>query len=130
MSRRFLRRLTAGLTVSLSIGLLLNLAFTAGLFTRLQQQSTDFLFKARGELPASRTIIVAVDDRTLQELGEYGRFFTWPRSLHAQIINQLREGRARTVALDILFDVPAIGDDELIQAISTHGNVEIGRAHV
>jgi adenylate cyclase len=94
-----------------------------GLFTRFQQQSTDFLFKARGELPANRTVLVAVDDRTLQELSEHGRFFTWPRSLHAQVIEQLTVARARTIVLDILFDVPASGDAELIQAITAHGNV-------
>jgi adenylate cyclase len=123
MSRRIVRRLLAGLGVSFALGLLLNVAFVLGLFTRFQQQSTDFLFKARGELPASRTVLVAIDDRTLQELSEYGRFFTWPRSLHAQVIEQLTQARARTIALDILFDVPAPGDAELIQAIAAHGNV-------
>src|SRR5690349_2774835 len=123
MSRRFLRRLLAGLSLSLTLGLLLNMAFVNGLFTRFQQQSTDFLFKARGELPSSRTVLVAIDDKTLQEMPEYGRFFTWPRSLHAKVIEHLTEAKARTIALDILFDVPAHGDDELIQAITAHGNV-------
>jgi len=123
MSRRFLRRLFVGLSLSLSLGLLLNLAFLGGLFTRFQQQSTDFLFKARGDLTASRTVIVGVDDRSLQELRDYGRFFTWPRTLHAQVIEQLTQARARTIALDILFDAPALGDDELVQAMAAHGNV-------
>ncbi|MFN0074606.1 MAG: CHASE2 domain-containing protein [Chloroflexota bacterium] len=123
MSRRFLRRLLAGLSLSLGLGLLLNIAFMNGLFTRFQQQSTDFLFKARGDLPASRTVIVGVDDRSLHELSENGRFFTWPRTLHAQIIEQLTQARARTIAIDILFDVSAPGDAELIQAIAAHGNV-------
>jgi adenylate cyclase len=123
MSRRFLRRLLAGLSLSLTLGLLLNMAFLNGLFTRFQQQSTDFLFKARGELPSSRTVLVAIDDKTLQEMPEYGRFFTWPRTLHARVIENLTQARARTIALDILFDVPAPGDEELIQAIAAHGNV-------
>ena len=123
MSRRFLRRLLAGLSLSLTLGLLLNMAFLNGLFTRFQQQSTDFLFKARGELPSSRTVLVAIDDKTLAEMPEYGRFFTWPRSLHAQVIEHLTEAKARTIALDILFDVPAPGDAELIQALTAHGNV-------
>jgi CHASE2 domain-containing sensor protein len=123
MSQRFLRRLLVGLSLSFALGLLLNVAFVNGLFTRFQQQSTDFLFKARGDLPANRTVLVAVDDRTLQELSEHGRFFTWPRSLHAQVVEQLTQARARTIAMDILFDVPAPGDAELIQAITAHGNV-------
>lgn len=123
MSQRFLRRLLAGLSVSLGLAVLLNLTLAAGLFTRFQQQSTDFLFKARGELPASRTVIVGIDDRTLRELGEHGRFFTWPRTLHAQVIEELTRARARTIAFDILFDAPAVGDAELIQAITAHGNV-------
>ena len=53
MSRRFLRRLLVGLSLSFALGMLLNLAFLNGLFTRFQQQSTDFLFKARGEIPAA-----------------------------------------------------------------------------
>ncbi|HEX3244992.1 MAG TPA: adenylate/guanylate cyclase domain-containing protein [Chloroflexota bacterium] len=123
MSRRFTRRLLVGLGLSLGLAFILDLAFMNGLFTRFQQQSTDFLFKARGELPASRTVIVAVDDRSLAELSEYGRFFTWPRSLHAQVIQQLTQARARTIAFDVLFDVPAPGDAELIQAMTAHGNV-------
>src|SRR5262245_42775268 len=100
MSRRFLRRLLVGLSLSFALGLLLNIAFLGGLFTRFQQQSTDFLFKARGDLPASRVVIVGVDDRSLQELSDNGRFFTWPRTLHAQVIEQLTQARARTIAFD------------------------------
>jgi adenylate cyclase len=123
MNRRLQRRLLAGLSISLLCATVLNLAFGASLFTRFQQQSTDFLFKARGQQQSTRTVIVAVDDRTLQELGDYGRFFTWPRTLHAEVVRQLTAARARTIVFDILFDAPAQGDAELIEAIAAHGNV-------
>src|SRR4051812_18972520 len=113
MNRRLQRRLLAGLCISLLCATVLNIAFPLGLFTRFQQQSTDFLFKARGQQQSTRTVIVAVDDRSLRELAEYGRFFTWPRDLHAEVVRQLTTARARTIVFDILFDAPAPGDAEL-----------------
>lgn len=123
MSRRLQRRLLVSVGIAVLVGAVLGATYSAGLFTRFQQQSTDFLFKARGELAANRTVIVGVDDRSLRELSEYGRFFTWPRSLHAQVVDQLTQARARTIVFDVLFDAPAAGDAELIQAIANHGNV-------
>lgn len=123
MNRRLQRRLLAGLFISLLCATVLNLAFHAGLFTRFQQQSTDFLFKARGQQQSTRTVIVAVDDRTLRELADYGRFFTWPRNLHAEVVRQVTAARARTIVFDVLFDAPAPGDADLIEAIAAHGNV-------
>ena len=69
-------------------------------------------------------MLVAIDDKSIVELKSYGRFFGWPRSLHAAVVRQLAEARARTVVFDVLFDVPSEDDAELAAAIDD----AVGRA--
>jgi CHASE2 domain-containing sensor protein len=47
-------------------------------------------------------IIVAIDDRSLAELGRW----PWPRSHHARLIETLSAAGARTIGLDIIFAEP------------------------
>src|SRR5688572_32686770 len=86
----------------------------------MQRQASDNLFFKAREVspePSQHVVIVAVDDRSLIELKQYGRFFYWPRTLHADVIRQLSEARARTIAFDVLFDAEGEGDQELVDAI-------------
>jgi diguanylate cyclase (GGDEF)-like protein len=54
---------------------------------------------ARWQHPAdSRLLIVAIDDRSLQALGQW----PWPRKLHAQLLDQLTDAGASVVVLDLL----------------------------
>ncbi|SIO12643.1 CHASE2 domain-containing protein [Fibrobacter sp. UWB11] len=48
----------------------------------------------------SNIVIVDIDEKSLQKLGSY---YTWDRSIHAQVIKNLSEGGAAAVAFDILF---------------------------
>ena len=48
----------------------------------------------------SNIIIVDIDEKSLKKLGSY---YTWDRSVHAQVIKNLSEGGAAAIAFDILF---------------------------
>ncbi len=73
--------------------------------------------------PAPGIVVVAIDEPSFTEIGLP---WPWPRSLHGTLIDRLVEGGARTIALDILFDVPAKDpedDEALADAIRRAGNV-------
>ncbi|MBI4492605.1 MAG: adenylate/guanylate cyclase domain-containing protein [Chloroflexi bacterium] len=123
MTPRQRARLLTSLGLALASALAVTSMLFAGYLDGLQLQTGDVLFKTRPEQTEPRVVIVGIDEQTMAGLAEYGRLFTWPRSLHARVINNLREAGARVIVLDLLFDVPAPGDDELAQAIKAAGNV-------
>lgn len=71
------------------------------------------------ELPI---FMVAIDD---QSLAEVGMRWPWPRSLHARLVNKLREAGAGVVAFDVVFDYPTetAEDNAFATAIERAGNV-------
>lgn len=52
--------------------------------------------------PDDDVIVVAVDDQSLSELGQW----PWPRDLHAQLLDRLGQAGVRGVALDLVFAEP------------------------
>lgn len=85
----------------------------------VRSQSTD-------RPPAPNVVVVAIDEPSFAEIGMP---WPWPRSLHAALVDQLVRSGARTIAFDIIFDVPAANvedDGELAAAIARAGNVILG----
>jgi adenylate cyclase len=78
---------------------------------------------AATSMPAPGIVVVAIDEPSFTEIGLP---WPWPRSLHAALADRLREAGARTIAFDILFDVPAADpadDAALAAAIARAGTV-------
>lgn len=73
--------------------------------------------------PASGDIvIVAIDNRSLAELGRW----PWPRSFHAQLIATVGAQRPRIIGYDVLFPDPspeAAQDDAMAGAMAAQGRV-------
>jgi len=117
-------RFLGGIVIATAIGAVLCLAFYFDLLHSMQLRTGDFLFRApnldqRTGLE-EMIVIVGIDDKSLDQLG---RFSSWSRSYHAQLIDRLAEARARVVVFDILFSEPASGDEELATSIKNAGNV-------
>ena len=53
--------------------------------------------------PSGRTAVIAIDGRSLAELGSW----PWPRSMHARIVDRLREAGANRIVFDVAFVDPA-----------------------
>ncbi len=126
--RRHLRRLSITLLVALAMAALVSIASARGTFETLQLQASDAFFRTKPVELASRSVLVAIDERSVRALKEYGRIFGWPRTLHAQVIRNLafdRSGKplARVIVLDLLFAERAPDDPELVSAIATARNV-------
>ncbi len=118
------RRFLIGLTVGICFGGVLCLTFWLNLLSDLQLQSSDFLFKVgnmrQSADSAQKVVIVGIDDRSLAQIGH---FPSWPRSVHAKLIDRLSEAGARVIIFDVLFSEPAPGDEELAASIENAGNV-------
>jgi adenylate cyclase len=81
---------------------------------------------ARQPDPAPDVVVVAIDEPSFTEIGLP---WPWPRSLHGTLVERLKEGGARTIAFDLLFDVPSSSPDDdaaYAEAIGSAGNVILG----
>jgi len=68
------------------------------------------------------TVLVAIDDRSLQRLGPW----PWPRRTHAQLIERLDRAGAHAIALDLMMPEAApdaADDDALARAMRASGRV-------
>ncbi|MEN5205153.1 CHASE2 domain-containing protein [Stenotrophomonas sp. TWI700] len=73
--------------------------------------------------PDARLLIVAIDDNSLQQLGQW----PWPRGTHARLLDRLTDARAERVVLDLMLSEPdrqdSTQDAELAAAIRRNGHV-------
>jgi adenylate cyclase len=74
---------------------------------------SDRLFRDQDGSP--NIVVAGIDEDTLDE---YGRLGDWPRSLHADALENLQEAGAKGVAMDILFVEESEEDEELASALS------------
>ncbi len=66
----------------------------------LELKMLDQRFKWRGPRdPGDRVVIVAIDDKSIQSLGQW----PWPRSVLAELIERLGEAKAKVIGFDIVF---------------------------
>ncbi|MCF7750945.1 CHASE2 domain-containing protein [Bacillus subtilis subsp. subtilis] len=73
--------------------------------------------------PDPRLLIVAIDDNSLQQIGQW----PWPRSTHARLLDRLTDAGSTRVVLDLMLSEPdrqdAAQDAELAAAIRRNGKV-------
>lgn len=74
--------------------------------------------------PDGRVAIVAIDNRSIKEIGRW----PWPRRVTAELIRKTASLSPRVIALDMLFSEPETpeGDRDLSNAIAEAGNVILG----
>ena len=69
---------------------------------------------------ADDVLILAIDELSLREFGRW----PWPRTIHARLIDKLRQGGARVVGYDVIFSEPSRGNpaDDLALALAVREN--------
>lgn len=72
------------------------------------------------EPPSPNIVIAGIDDATLKA---YGRWSEWPRSLHAQAIDNLRQAGARVIGFDIIFAESSPDDQTLATSMKNANDV-------
>jgi len=113
------RRQLRHVSITVGVGVAFALVFTfVQPFASIQWRLSDMLFVPYE--PSSNIVIAAIDDASLEE---YGKWSDWPRSLHAQAIENLDDAKARVIGFDVLFSDESPDDAEFAQAIADAGNV-------
>jgi adenylate cyclase len=79
---------------------------------------SDQLFTS--QLPSPNIVIAGIDDNTLNT---YGRWADWPRSLHAQAIENLSQAGAKVIGFDVIFADSSPDDELLATAMAEADNV-------
>jgi CHASE2 domain-containing sensor protein/signal transduction histidine kinase len=83
------------------------------------------LFKIRGQRAWSgKVVLIAIDDRSIQELGRY----PWPRRKFTQLMQQLNQAEPSVVAFDVLFSESSPDDPALARQFEQHGQVILAQA--
>ncbi|WP_338554142.1 adenylate/guanylate cyclase domain-containing protein [Paenibacillus sp. KS-LC4] len=69
----------------------------------------------------TQIVIVAVDDQSLEDFGSW----PWSRSVHAQLVDTLSEGKPEVIAFDVTFATSSDeeADSEFVDAVARAGNV-------
>ncbi len=121
LSRRQ-RRLLQSLLVGCSVAGIVVLMQQVGLFASVRVRSADFLYDVDGD-PGQDIVIVAIDEESLQALGD------WPLGLtpYTELFGLLQG--AKVVGFDVL--LPSAGPEgstegaELVEAVAELGNVVV-----
>ncbi|WP_420628313.1 CHASE2 domain-containing protein [Candidatus Leptofilum sp.] len=104
--------------IGIVAGAMLSLLLVLGVFSVSAAQMQDVLL---APYPVSDIItIVEVDDASL---AQYGRWDQWPRSLHAELIDQLAAADVGTIVFDFVFEAETDQDAALAEAMAAAGNV-------
>jgi adenylate cyclase len=94
-----------------------------GFLNDFDLKARDAMMKFRGNaVPPPEVIIVAVDEKSINELGRW----PWPRKYIAELVKGLKP--AKVVALDMLFSEPEDEENDvaLKEAVADAGNVVLG----
>ncbi|OWV78256.1 adenylate cyclase [Rhizobium sp. R635] len=103
---RHLRLLVLSLTTLIAISLLSRLPA----WSLLELRSFDYLSTVDDPRPPQGgPVIVAIDEPSLADINAQ---WPWPRSLHAELVSQLRAAGARVVGLDIIMAEPSNPDND------------------
>ncbi|MBX4906042.1 MULTISPECIES: adenylate/guanylate cyclase domain-containing protein [Rhizobium] len=103
---RHLRLLVLSLTTLIAILLLSRLPA----WLLLELRSFDYLSTVDDPRPPpGGPVIVAIDEPSLADINAQ---WPWPRSLHAELISQLRAAGARVIGLDIIMAEPSTSDND------------------
>ncbi len=104
--------------LTLLTGLILLSCDVLGLFEGMNNHGHDLLFRLRGQhSPVKNIVIIAIDDLTLEELGQ------WPisRQYYVSLLKKLQDAKA--IGFDIFFPDYAANDQEFADALQKHGKV-------
>jgi CHASE2 domain-containing sensor protein/signal transduction histidine kinase len=83
------------------------------------------LFKLRGQRAwTDKIVVVAIDDRSIQELGRY----PWPRREFTRLMQRLNQAEPSVVVFDVLFSESSPEDPALARQFDQHGQVILAQA--
>ena len=107
----------------LLLALLAGWAGSTGALARFDNVLSDWTLQHNGRPPDPDIVIVAIDDESLRDIGQW----PWPRDVHARLLNRLAAAMPAAIGVDLLLSeraqAGASTDAALAQAIANAGNV-------
>ncbi|RLA88791.1 MAG: hypothetical protein DRG58_06925 [Deltaproteobacteria bacterium] len=98
--RKIFRLSYLNLTIWITLGHLLFMAWDPHFVKLIELKFYDLLFQMRGEVPhGSEVVIVAIDDDSVQALGRW----PWSRRQITRLMDRLTQAQARVVGFDMIF---------------------------
>ena len=96
-------------------------AWQLGWTNRLDSTLLDFANSLNPGESSDEIVVVAIDDRALEEIGNW----PWDRDRHADLVNELAIHDPKLIVFDILFlnPIEGGGDERLAEAMANAGNV-------
>jgi CHASE2 domain-containing sensor protein len=91
------------------VGLIVLVAALTPALERAELTTLDARFGIRGTQPVSGVAVVGIDERSFSELDERWPF---PRTLHARMVDRLREAGVRQIVYDVQFTEPSEDPDD------------------
>ena len=111
------------LVVGLLIGIIAVFVNEIGFFKRLELITFDLrlLVNKEKRYRGDEVVLVAIRPKDIKELGK----FPWPRSIYAQVIDNVREGGAKVICFDVFFTSTRTPreDQALAEVTGKAGNV-------
>ena len=91
--------------IAISIVVILIVRFDVGFIDSVESKILDFRFLIRGkEDPGEQVIIIAIDEKTLDELGRW----PFPRSYFVDVVKNLNKNGVKVLGFDMIFSEPDI----------------------
>ncbi len=78
------------------------LHFTTDVISTLERRFYDFASTSTTRQPSSQIAVIAIDDQSIANIGRW----PWPRDVHAKLIDQLAQAKAKTVVHTAFFFEP------------------------
>ena len=96
------RRISDAVLVTAVMALVILVQVTTQLFNGLELKLYDVASTRTERQPSERIAVIAIDDTSIANIGRW----PWPREVHAQLIDQLTEAGAKTIAHTAFFFEP------------------------
>lgn len=103
----------AAVSIAAGAGVAVTLLLASGFADRFELPVRDAVLRALPRKPAQSTVIVAVDEASIERFGSW----PWPRARLAEIVDRAADAGARGVVFDILLVDGRDGDDRLAAAL-------------
>lgn len=88
----------------------------------LSAATMNMLFRLRGATaPPTDIVIVAIDDASLQEIGNW----PWPRAVMANALDRISSAQPRAVGLDVVYAEPSVAADDKLLAEAIRRNAHV-----
>jgi len=129
MPRRKRLALTLYATLAAATTLLVLGLWALGVFRGADLETVDARYAVRGTHAAPDVVVVAIDPRTLTEIGR----FPFSRAHHARVIRRLTRAGAQAIAYDVQFTEqgPSVaGDNALVDAVDRAPRIVLGTSEV